>query len=162
MARANSADVSSAMGNCFEACGGGGELSDKDDGEIIAAYQALMLKKGAENLLRLGLGENKYLKEIDSEFWKFTVSNLFGNVFSRPGLSLRDRELITLSVLVALDRMHGILTHFRAAPSVGISDDEIRELIIHVMHYAGWSVGAHAMATFRKFVDDGRGKDLFE
>jgi 4-carboxymuconolactone decarboxylase len=138
------------------------QVSDKEDAEIIAAYQALTLRKGVENLQKLGLGENKYLKDIDPEFWQFTVSNLFGNVFSRPGLSLRDRELITLSVLVALDRMHGILTHFRAAPSVGISDAEIRELIIHVMHYAGWSVGAHAMATLRKFIDEGRGKEIFE
>ncbi len=138
------------------------QVSDSEDAEIVAAYQALMLRKGVDNLQKLGLGENKYLKDIDPDFWNFTVSNLFGNIFSRPGLSLRDRELITLSVLVALDRMHGILTHFRAAPSVGIKDDEVRELIIHVMHYAGWSVGAHAMATFRKFIDEDRGKDLFE
>jgi 4-carboxymuconolactone decarboxylase len=133
-----------------------------DEEEIVSAYRALCLKKGLENLENLGLGENKYLKDVDPEFWQFTVENLFGNIFSRPSLSLRDRELITLSVLVALNRMHGIVTHFRAAPAVGITDDEIRELIIHVMHYSGWPTGAHAMATFRQFIKDGRGKALFE
>lgn len=137
-------------------------MTEQTDEEIVAAYQALSLRKGLANLESLGLGENKYLKEVDPEFWKFTVENLFGNVFSRPALSLRDRELITLAVLVALNRMHGIPTHFRAAPAVGITDQEIRELIIHVMHYAGWPCGAHAMATYNSFVAEGRGEDLFE
>jgi 4-carboxymuconolactone decarboxylase len=137
-------------------------MTEQSDEEIVAAYRALSLRKGLNNLGRLGLGENKYLKDVDPEFWAFTVENLFGNVFSRPVLSLRDRELITLAALVALNRMHGIPTHFRAAPAVGITDEEIRELIVHVMHYAGWPCGAHAMATYNKFVEEGRGKTLFE
>jgi 4-carboxymuconolactone decarboxylase len=138
------------------------KVTEQTDEEIVAAYRALSLRKGLENLGAMGLGENKYLKDVDPEFWAFTVENLFGNVFSRDGLSLRERVLITLSVLVALNRMHGIPTHFRAAPSVGITDDQIRELIIHVMHYAGWPCGAHAMATFNAFIKEGRGKPLFE
>jgi 4-carboxymuconolactone decarboxylase len=137
-------------------------MTEQTDEEIIKAYRALCLRKGLQNLDSLGLGENKYLKDIDPEFWAFTVENLFGNIFSRGGLSLRDRELITLSVLVALNRMHGIPTHFRASLAVGITDDQIRELIIHVMHYAGWPCGAHAMATFNTFLKEDRGKSLFE
>ena len=136
-------------------------MTDQTDEEIVKAYRALSLRKGLKNLEAMGLGENKYLKDVDPEFWAFTVENLFGNVFSREALSLRDRELITLSVLVALNRMHGIPTHFRAAPAVGISDDQVRELIIHVMHYAGWPCGAQAMANFNTFVAEGRGKAIF-
>ena len=88
------------------------------------------------------------VKAADESFWALTVENLFGEVWARPGLSLRDRELVTMATLIALDRARGLRPHLERAGGVGITPEEIKEVIVQVMYYAGWSVGAHAMFAF--------------
>lgn len=112
------------------------------------------IDQGLELLKEIGWDDGAArLKENDEEFWKLTVGHLFGNIWTRDGLSPRDRELITLSVLIALDRDRGLRPHLTNAHKLGITDDEMRELIFQVMHYAGWSVGAHAISTFKEVKD---------
>jgi len=113
------------------------------------------IDKGLELLKEIGWDDGAAkLKETDEQFWEMTVGHLFGNIWTRPGLSPRDREMITLAVLIALDRERGLRPHLTNAHKLGISDDEMRELIFQVMHYAGWSVGAHAISTFKQVKDE--------
>lgn len=74
------------------------------------------------------------------------VSYGFGDVYSRPGLSLRDRELITLGALAALGNARPQLkVHLHAALNVGLTQDEIRELMLHISLYAGFPAALNGL-----------------
>ena len=109
---------------------------------------------GLKVLSDLGWPADSGFADMDPRFWEFTTGHLFGQVWSRPGLSLRDRALVTLSVLLAVDADRGSMNHLRYAHNLGITEEEIRELIIQVGFYAGWPKGAHAMARFTKILSE--------
>lgn len=84
-------------------------------------------------------------------FYDATVDHLFADVWSRPGLSVRDRRLVTLTVLMSLGHEPTLRLHLGAAMRSGdLSDAEIDELVLHVTHYAGWPVGALASQLVRQ------------
>src|SRR2546429_9444421 len=73
---------------------------------------------------------------------------LFGDVWERPGLSKRDRSLITCAALVALNRTEQLKGHLERALNNGVTPDEIGELITHLAFYGGWPGGmAHALGA---------------
>lgn len=106
---------------------------------------------------KIGWGENEIVKEIDMELWKLITDVMFGDIWSRPGLSLRDREMITLGVLVA-DKAEGMKLHMRNAHHLGITYDEIRETIFQVMYYAGQSKGLFAMRRLKEVMQESGAK----
>jgi 4-carboxymuconolactone decarboxylase len=63
---------------------------------------------------------------------------LFGEVWERPGLSKRDRSLITCAALVTLGREKQLLSHLQRALDNGVKKSELSELITHLAFYAGW------------------------
>jgi len=109
---------------------------------------------GREVLRQLGWPLDSGFADMDPAYWDFTTRHLFGEIWSRPGLSLRDRAIVTLSVLLAVDADRGSMNHLRHAHNLGITEEEMREIIIHVGYYAGWPKGAHAMARFSRILDE--------
>ena len=76
-------------------------------------------------------------------FLDVTLDHLFADVWSRPGLSVRDRRLITLTIISCLGHETALKLHLGAAMRSGdLSDAEIDELMLHLAHYAGWPVAA--------------------
>ncbi len=69
---------------------------------------------------------------------EYTGKVLFGDVWKRPGLSPRDRSLVTVASLVALYRTNELPFHLGKALENGVSRDELVELITHLAFYAGW------------------------
>jgi 4-carboxymuconolactone decarboxylase len=67
-----------------------------------------------------------------------TEQVLFGDIWKRPGLSERDRSVITVSALVAMNRTDQLPFHLRRALENGVTEDELVELITHLAFYAGW------------------------
>ena len=67
-----------------------------------------------------------------------TEKVLFGDIWERPGLSKRDRSVITVSALVAMNRTEQLPFHLRRALENGVTQDELVELITHLAFYAGW------------------------
>ena len=63
---------------------------------------------------------------------------LYGDVWERPGLSKRDRSLITVAALVALYRSDQLRGHIERALANGVTREEIGEVITHLAFYAGW------------------------
>ena len=63
---------------------------------------------------------------------------IYGEVWERPGLSKRDRSLITVAALLALGRDKQLDGHLGRALQNGVTKDEIGELITHLAFYAGW------------------------
>ncbi len=82
-----------------------------------------------------------------------TEKVLFGDVWERPGLSKRDRSLITVAALVALYRPEQLRVHIERALGNGVTKDEIGEIITHLAFYSGWPTAMTA-----SFV----AKDVFE
>lgn len=121
-------------------------------------------ERGLRILREMGWGDQPMgpVKAADPAFWEMTVGDLFGGVWARPGLSLRDRELVTMATLIALDRARGLRPHLERCGGVGITPDEVKEVILQVMYYAGWSVGAHAMFAYSEIEAARKAKDEAE
>ena len=75
----------------------------------------------------------------------YTDKVLFGDVWERPGLSKRDRSLITVATLVALYRTNELPFHLKRALDNGVTRDELIELITHLAFYAGWPAASSAV-----------------
>jgi 4-carboxymuconolactone decarboxylase len=84
----------------------------------------------------------------------YTERVLFGDVWERPGLSPRDRSLITVAALVALYRTNELPVHLKKALQNGISRDELIELITHLAFYSGWPTAATAVTIARRVFEE--------
>ena len=78
---------------------------------------------------------------------------LYGDVWERPGLSKRDRSLITVAALTALGRSDQLPGHTERALANGVTREEIGELITHMAFYAGWPAAMTAGRIARKVFD---------
>ncbi|MBI1989349.1 MAG: carboxymuconolactone decarboxylase family protein [Betaproteobacteria bacterium] len=105
-------------------------------------------KRGLEVYKQMGWGENPGVKELDEDLWAFTTDVLFGEIWARPGLSLRDRELVTLAALIAA-KADGISVHMRNAHHLGISYDEMKEVILQCTVYLGMPKALFAMRKLK-------------
>lgn len=86
---------------------------------------------------------------------EYTDKVLFGDTWQRPGLSPRDRSLVTVASLVALYRTNELPFHLGKALDNGVTRDELIELITHLAFYAGWPPAMTALPIARR-VFDGR------
>jgi 4-carboxymuconolactone decarboxylase len=78
---------------------------------------------------------------------------LFGDVWERPGLSPRDRSLVTITSLISLYRTNELPFHLTKALENGVTRDEIIETITHLAFYAGWPPAMTALQIARKTFD---------
>lgn len=76
--------------------------------------------------------------EINPKLMEMTREILFGDVWERPGLSKRDRSLVTVATLSALYRTNELPFHLNRALENGVTQDELMEVITHLAFYAGW------------------------
>jgi 4-carboxymuconolactone decarboxylase len=106
-------------------------------------------KRGMELLKKMGREELMMdQKELLPELYEMSVGHLFGDVWARPGLSLRERQLVTLAANIALARPSGNHSHYRSSKHIGITHEEIMEVIIQVGHYAGWPTISNAVRQY--------------
>jgi len=82
-----------------------------------------------------------------------TEKVLFGDVWERPGLSKRDRSLITCAALVALQRPDQLRIHLERALENGVTKDELGELITHLAFYSGWPTAVTAAGIAKEIFD---------
>lgn len=74
----------------------------------------------------------------DSVLWDYSIENLWGRIWARPGLTLRERQLASLAALVYLRDEPGLRSHLRHCQAVGLGAEQIRSMVVLVGHYAGW------------------------
>ncbi len=84
-------------------------------------------------------------KEMDREWRRFVTATVMGDVWSRPGLGLKNRSMITVAALVALHRPEELKMHLRGALHLGITREEICEIIMHMAIYGGFPVAVDGM-----------------
>jgi len=92
----------------------------------------------------------KLLGDIAPKFAELTDEVLFGDVWARPGLSQRDRSLITVAALVAMCRPEQLRAHLARARDNGLTQDELAEAITHLAFYAGWPSAVTAVGVARE------------
>jgi 4-carboxymuconolactone decarboxylase len=81
---------------------------------------------------------------LTGDLQKLVTEAAWGLVWSRPGLALRERSIVTCSILIAMGKSHELKTHLRGALNNGISRDEIKEILLHACIYAGFPAGLEA------------------
>jgi 4-carboxymuconolactone decarboxylase len=86
----------------------------------------------------------------------YTDRVLFGDVWERPGLSPRDRSLITVASLIALYRTNELPFHLKKALENGISREELIEVITHLAFYSGWPTAATAVQIAQRVFDENK------
>ena len=89
-------------------------------------------------------------RDIAPALGEYTDKVLFGDVWKRPGLSPRDRSLVTVASLVSLYRTNELPFHLAKAIENGVTKDELIEVITHLAFYAGWPTANTAVAIARK------------
>ena len=80
---------------------------------------------------------------------------LLGDVWERPGLARRDRSLITVAALIALNRPDQLRSHIRLARQNGVTEEELAETITQLAFYAGWPNAITAVSVARDVFREG-------
>lgn len=94
------------------------------------------------------------MQEVAPHLAELSANVLFGDVWERPGLSKRDRSLITVAALVALYRTDQLRGHIRRALDNGVTQEEIGEVITHMAFYSGWPTAANAVRIAKEVFDE--------
>ena len=95
--------------------------------------------------------------DVAPKLVELTEKVLFGDVWERPGLSKRDRSVITVTALVAMNRTEQLPFHLRRAIENGVTKDELVELITHLAFYSGWPTAMSAIRLAKEAFQDGAG-----
>src|SRR5271169_5336616 len=93
------------------------------------------------------------LKAIAPEFAQLNQDFLFGDIWKRPGLSQRDKSLITVTSLVALNRIEQVEFHLKKALENGLTKEELVAAITHIAFYAGWPTAASGLNHLKTVID---------
>ena len=88
--------------------------------------------------------------DINPKLAELTDNVLYGDVWARPGLSPRDRSLVTVSALIAMDRPDQLRSHLRIARDNGLTEAQLVEAITHLAFYAGWPNAVTATSVARE------------
>ena len=94
------------------------------------------------------------VRQVAPRLIELTESVVYGDIWERPGLSKRDRSLITVAALVAMYRGDQLSGHLERALANGVTREEIGELITHLAFYAGWPTAMSAGRIAKKVFDE--------
>lgn len=88
--------------------------------------------------------------DFDKDFQEYITNNAWGTVWSRPGLTKRERSLITIALLAALGHDEELAMHIRATKNTGATEDDVKEVLLHTAVYAGVPVANGAIKIAKK------------
>jgi 4-carboxymuconolactone decarboxylase len=118
--------------------------------------------EGLPDLRRRGLEKMEEVYGFDmadgpGDFFGYTVDHLFAEIWSRPGLSDRDRRLLMIGLLVAGGNHDVLSVQIPAAYRSGDLDDAaLREIVVFLAHYAGWPSAARLNSLVEETIGEGR------
>lgn len=102
-----------------------------------------------------GMPRFAYPEEIRAHWNQFSVATVMGDVWSRPQLDLKSRAMITIGALTALGRVEQLQAYIAAALNLGLTREQISEVILHMAVYAGFPAAIQgfsvANAVFESF-----------
>ena len=83
--------------------------------------------------------------DFDKDFQEYITSNAWGAVWSRPGLTKRERSLVTIALLAALGHDEELAMHIKATKNTGATEDDVKEVLLQTAVYAGVPVANNAI-----------------
>ncbi len=93
--------------------------------------------------------------DFTRDFQDLITRYAWGEIWTRPGLDRKTRSAVTLTALVALGHFDELAMHVRAARRNGMTDDEIKEVLLQCAVYCGVPAANHAFAIAQRVVEDG-------
>lgn len=99
------------------------------------------MHKPIKPTVRLSLGD------FASTFVDYSEQVLFGDLWKREELSLRNRSIVTVSALVSGGNLNQLKYHLHLANENGVTEEELIEVITHLSFYVGWPKAASALET---------------
>ncbi len=95
--------------------------------------------------------------DFDKDFQEYITNNAWGAVWSRPGLTKRERSLITIALLAALGHEEELTMHIKATKNTGATEEDVKEVLLHTAIYAGVPVANGAIKIAKEIF---KNKDL--
>jgi len=92
-------------------------------------------------------------KRFACELGSLSLENVFGTLWTRPGLDRRSRSLVTLGILIALQASEEMAIHFPIALRNGLTREELEEVVYHATAYAGFPAASEASHIAGKVLD---------
>lgn len=87
--------------------------------------------------------------DFDADFQEFITKTAWGQIWTRPGLDIRTRSMLTIGMLAALGKDGELKLHIRATRNTGVTRDEVKEILMQAAVYAGVPAANHAIALAR-------------
>lgn len=94
------------------------------------------------------------ITDLDTDFQRWITESAWGSVWSRPGLDLRTRSLVTIGILAALGSEE-LAIHLRATEHTGATAADVAETLLHVAVYAGAPRANTAFGVAKEVLGDG-------
>lgn len=134
----------------------GSQTSDKSRSEDVDMTQ-LQHREVGESIMRGNRGFNfspNELKDFFTDFDDMIHEYNYGEIWSRPGLTRRQRSMINIAVLMWYRWEWTSSQSMRTAMRNGVTQEEILEIIMHVVHYYGWPAGIFSLFVARSVFED--------
>ncbi|MGW4204046.1 4-carboxymuconolactone decarboxylase, partial [Streptomyces sp. NPDC004726] len=97
--------------------------------------------------------------DLTREFQEFITDYAWGGIWTRPGLDRRSRSMITLTALIARGHHEELALHLRAARTNGLTDDEIKEVLLQSAIYCGVPDANTAFRIAQRTLDELDGRE---
>ena len=112
----------------------------------LATRRAVLGNEYVQNALDKATPFNAPLQEL-------VTKNAWGDTWQRKGIDLKTRSIVTVSMLVALGRMHELKIHVRGALNNGVTPEELQEIFLHASVYCGFPAAVDAFRTASEVID---------
>lgn len=101
---------------------------------------------GAEHVARAEANKT----EFDADFQRIITEGAWGAIWTRPGLDKKTRHMLTLAMLAVLGKHDELAMHIRATRNTGVTREEVREVFLQVLAYAGAPAANSAFAIAKR------------
>jgi 4-carboxymuconolactone decarboxylase len=91
--------------------------------------------------------------DFNAPLQEAVTRHAWGNTWQRKGIDLRTRSIVTVSMLVALGRMHELKIHVRGALNNGVTREELQEIFLHASVYCGFPAAVDAFRSASEVID---------
>ncbi|BDE06310.1 4-carboxymuconolactone decarboxylase [Vulcanimicrobium alpinum] len=129
-------------------------MSDKQYETGMSVRRAVL---GEEHVDRAAASTTEFTRD----FQRYITENVWGELWTRPGLDRHARSMLTIAITAALGRWEELELHVRATRNTGVTRDEVKEILLHVAAYAGVPAAntayAHAAAVYARLDDETNG-----
>lgn len=105
---------------------------------------------GAEHVQRSLDGASDFTREMQ----EFVTEYCWGAIWGRPGLDLRTRSMLNIGMLTALNRSHELAVHVRGAINNGVTEGEIKEIVLQAAVYCGMPAGLESLRIAERAINE--------